>query len=59
MRQVKMIPTSELQPHEMEATVNEIMREIHQKGGYVEKTQYCVDKDGDLEMVIIEYEGAH
>ena len=54
-----MIPTSELQPHEMEATVNEIMQEIYQNGGYVEKTKYCVDKDGDLEMVIIEYEVLH
>ena len=59
MRQVKMIPTSELQPHEMETTVNEIMQEIYQNGGYVEKTKYCVDKDGDLEMVIIEYEVLH
>ena len=57
MRQVKIIPTSGLEPHEMEATVNEAMQEIHQGGGYVEKTKYCVDKDGDLEMVIIEYEG--
>ena len=56
MRQVKIIPTYEMQPRQIEETINEIMREVSKKGGYVEKTKYCVDRDGDLNMVIIEYD---
>ena len=57
MKQVKIIPTTEMEPHEAEATINEIMTKIHKDGGYIEKTEYCIERTGGtLKMVISEYE---
>ncbi|MBQ8805932.1 MAG: hypothetical protein IJZ68_05565 [Bacteroidaceae bacterium] len=56
MRQVKVIATDELLPHEIEEAVNEVMQELDANGRHVTKTKYCINKDGDLNMVIIEHD---
>lgn len=56
MRQVKVIATDELLPHEIEKTVNEVLQELDANGRCVTKTKYCIDKTGDLNMVIIEHD---
>ena len=57
MKQVKIVPTDEMAPHQIEETLNEILAKIHKDGGYVEKTEYCIERtSGTMKMVVIEYE---
>lgn len=57
MRQVKIVATDEMMPHQIEETLNEILAEIHNDGCIVEKTKYCVDgTTGTINTVVIEYE---
>ena len=57
MRQVKVVATDELMPHQIEETLNEVLAEIHNNGGFVEKTEYVVcHQYGTITAVVIEYE---
>ena len=57
MRQVKVISTDGMIAANIEVAVNEIMNDIHQNGGYVDKTEYCVNQNtGRIGMVVIEYQ---
>lgn len=57
MRQVKVISTDGMTAANIEVAVNEIMNDIHQNGGYVDKTEYCVNQNtGRIGMVVIEYQ---
>jgi hypothetical protein len=56
MKQIRVIDTCTFSPSEIEAEVNETMRQLSANHRYITKTQYCIDKDGDLQMVIIEHD---
>ena len=57
MRQVRVINTKYMTDSEMETAINNAMKEIHDRGHYVDKTEYGFDHEtGHLGTVVIEYQ---